>query len=133
MQDNVIQLQPNFRQRTQKHFVYLADISQYGEILEKEAVGIGFNNEGSANFRLKLWMFHKTPYLIVPEKEDRTKYNIYCVEDHPHNKQMKSFWNKIGEGRLVGNYLKLSLPLLERDLFMSLFPANQPNQYKEAA
>lgn len=132
-EDNVIQLQPNFRQRTEKYFVYLGEISPYGEIQEKAAVGVGLQKEGSSNFRLKLWMFHKTPYLIVPVKTDRTRYDIYSVEDHPHNRELKSFWNKIGEGRLCGNYLKLSLHLLGQDLFMSLFPSNQPNQNKEVA
>lgn len=134
MQENVIQLKPNFRQKTDKYFVYLGEMSSYGEIQEKEAVGIAFQKEGSGNFRMKLWMFHKTPYFIVPVKEDRTKYLVYSVEDHPQNKELKSFWNKVGEAKLCGNYLKVKLYLLSEDLYMSLFSSKQPNNYtKEVA
>ena len=83
---------------------------------------------------MKLWMFHKTPYFIVPVKEDRTKYLVYSVEDHPQNKELKSFWNKVGEAKLCGNYLKVKLYLLSEDLYMSLFSSKQPNNYtKEVA
>lgn len=134
MQENVIPLKPNFRQRTDKYFVYLGEASAYGEVLEKEAVGIAFQREGTSNFRMKLWMFHKTPYFIIPAKDDRTKYIIYSVEDHPHNKELKGFWNKVGVATLCGNYLKVKLHLLEQDLYMSLFSSKQPNNFtKEAA
>ncbi len=133
MKDNVIQLTKDFRQKVEKHFVYLGKMSSYGEVEEREAVGIAFQRDGSSQFRMKLWMFHKTPYFLIPAKDDRTKYIVYAVDDHPQNKELKSFWNKVGVANLCGNYLKVKLYLLQEDLFLSLFSSNQPNNYQEAS
>ncbi len=134
MNENVIALANEGRPKREKYFVYLGEMSSYGEILEKETVGIAFQREGSISFRMKLWMFYKTPYVLVPVKDDRTKYIVYSVEDSSSDERVKGFWNKVGVAELCGNYLKVKLYLLPENLFLSLFSEKQTTQnLKEVA
>jgi hypothetical protein len=122
MKNNVIPMTKKMP-RTSKFPVFLGEIDDAGQVAEKEQVGLGFMRDGSKSFRLKLWMFAQSPFVMVPDKRDNTRYAIYSVEEYfSGEKEVQSFWNKIGEAELLGNYLSLRIPLFGRELFMSLFP-----------
>jgi RAB protein geranylgeranyltransferase component A len=119
--NNVIPL--HSKSRVDKFLVFLGEINEAGQVVEQEQVGMAFLKEKSKTFRLKLWMFAHSIYLVVPDKADHTKYTIYSVEEYlSKEKEVRSFWNKIGDGDIVGNYLRLRIPLFGADLFLSLFP-----------
>lgn len=120
MEDNIFQLPK--KPKAERYKVCLAQLDPSGFVVEKEQVGFAFQKPGSTVFRLKLWMFLNQQYFVIPNKEDQTKYNLYSLEEYiSEGKEQKSFWNKVGEADLYGNYLRLKFNLLERHLFLSLF------------
>ena len=120
MQNNVFQLPK--KPKSDRYKVFLGDIDLSGQVTESEQVGIAFQRIGSASFKLTLWMFLNQPYLVIPTKEDQTKYNLYSLEEYiSETKELRSFWNKIGTADLYGNYLRLKFNLLDKYLFLSLF------------
>ena len=69
-------------------------------------------------------MFSSSTYFLIPDQNDQTLYTVFSVEEFFQNNEKKSFWNKVGEAALFGNYLKIKLHLFEQEMFMSLFPVN---------
>ncbi len=121
MNENVI---PMNKPKSDRYKVLLGEIDETEQVIEKEQVGLCFLKPNSRAFRLKLWMFSNSTYFLIPDQADQTKYSVFSVEEYLQNEQQKSFWNKVGEAELFGNYLKIKLHLFREELFMSLFPIN---------
>lgn len=118
MNNNVIPI------RKSEHFgVYLGKIMQSGEISEGESVGIAFLKQGSKKFRLKLFVMPSHQYFIVPDEKDNSKYVALSLEEFQHpSGEVRTRWNRIGDGRLVGNFIRLRIQLFPENLFLCLFP-----------
>ncbi|GIL16321.1 MAG: hypothetical protein BroJett040_00720 [Oligoflexia bacterium] len=102
--------------------IWTGNVDSSGSILEQNHVGFAFNRRGSTSFRIKLWMLLNQSYYLVPTKEDQVKFNLYTIEEREfETKEVKTFWNKVGEGELYGNYIRLRFHLLEKELFLCLF------------
>lgn len=118
MNDNVVPIR-----KSDKFGVYLGEITDQGEVIEGESVGIAFLRPGRKVFRLNLWTFAREQYFVAPDENDSTKYTVLSLNEHQlANGEIRSHWNKIGVGVLVGSFIKLQLPLLSRELFLCLFP-----------
>ena len=103
--------------------VYMGEITSSGEVIEGESVGIAFLKNGSKNFRLKLFVFPNIQYFVVPDKKDDTKYLVLSLEEYSlPNGEVRTSWNRIGEGRLVGSFIALRIQLLPENIFLCLFP-----------
>lgn len=110
------------RKKADRYRVFVGHLDLDGMVNEKDQVGFAFQRIGSKSFKLNLWMFLGQNYFIVPVKDNQTKYTLYSLDEYiTENKELKSYWNKVGTAELYGNYLKLSFTLLSYDLFMSLF------------
>ncbi len=110
--------------RKTDHFgVYTGEVSSSGEIIEGESVGIAFLKNRSKKFRLKLFVFPSHNYFIVPDDNDATKYIVLSLEEYQlPTGEMRSHWNRIGEGRLVGSFIALRMQLISGKLYLCLFP-----------
>lgn len=118
MNDNVVPIR-----KADKFGVYLGEITDQGEVIEGESVGIAFLRPGRNVFRLKLWTFASEQYFVAPDENDSAKYTVLSLHEHQlASGKIRSHWNKIGRGVLVGRFIKLQLPLLGPDLFLYLFP-----------
>lgn len=103
--------------------VYLGDVTSSGEIVEGESVGIAFLKQGSKKFRLKLFVFPSNQYFVVPDDRDNTKYFVLSLEEYQlPTGEVRSSWNRIGEGRLTGSLIALRIQLLPENIFLCLFP-----------
>ncbi len=103
--------------------IYVGEVTSSGEIIEGESVGIAFLKQGSKKFRLKLFLFPSHQYFVVPDEKDDTKYIVLSlVEYQLPAGEARTSWNRIGEGRLVGNFIALRVQLLPETIFLCLFP-----------
>ncbi len=122
----------NEKLKSDRYSVYMGDVDETNQVVEKEKVGFAFLRPDGKVFRLKLWMFDKIQYFISPVKDDNIRYDILCLEEYLlANGDVKTNWNKVGEGIYFGNYLKLNFYLLNSDLFVSLFPGSVSNDEKQ--
>lgn len=109
--------------RSDRFGVYLGDVTSSGEIVEGESVGIAFLKQGSKKFRLKLFVFPGNQYFVVPDDKDDTKYVVLSLEEYQlPTGEVRSSWNRIGEGRLTGSFIALRIQLLPENIFLCLFP-----------
>jgi len=112
--------------------VYAGEVTSDGEIIEGESVGIAFLKQGSKKFRLKLFLFPAHQYFIVPDEKDDTKYIVLSLEEYQlPSGETRTSWNRIGEGRIVGNFIALRVQLLSENIFLCLFP--DKNEAKEGS
>lgn len=113
------------RPKSDRYSVYMGEVNAANQVVEQAKVGFAFMKPEGKTFRLKLWMFDKIQYFISPVKDDNIRYDVLCLEEYLlSNGEVKTNWNKVGEGIYFGNYLKLNFYLLNSDLFLSLFPAS---------
>ncbi|GEM_PF-1773026 len=109
--------------KTDRFGVYTGEVTSSGEIIEGESVGIAFMKNGSKKFRLKLFVFPNNSYFVVPDDKDDTKYTVLSLEEYQlPTGQMRSHWNRIGEGKLAGSFIALRVQLLPEPIFLCLFP-----------
>ena len=109
--------------------VYLGEITSSGEVVEGESVGVAFLKPGSKKFRLKLFVFPSHQYFIVPDDHDDTKYVVLSLEEYQiPTGEMRTSWNRIGEGRLLGSFIVLRIQLLPQNIFLCLFPEKSEPQ-----
>ena len=106
------------------HFgVYLGDVTDNGEIVEGESVGIAFLKPGSKKFRLKLWVMPSHQYFVVPDEKSDTKYVVLSLEEYVlPTGEVKTSWNRIGKGNLVGSFIAIRIQLLAEPVYLCLFP-----------
>lgn len=105
-------------------------ISQLGEVIERDPVGFAFLKPGSKMFRLKIWAFPEVNYFLAQdEREDLTGYQVLALEEYQaSNGELKTNWNKVGEGKLAGNYIQLRIQFFADEIFLCLFPENQTHK-----
>lgn len=103
--------------------VYLGEVTSTGEVIEGESVGIAFLKNGSDKFRLKLFVFPNNQYFVVPAAQDDTKYLVLSFEEYELSTgEIRTSWNRVGEGQLVGGFIALRMHLLAERIFLCLFP-----------
>jgi len=113
--------------------VFVGEIDEQNQIVESERVGIAFLKGKSKVFSLRLWMFDSMKYFVAPNDDDSTKYDLLALEEYTaRDGEEKSQWHKVGQGQYFGNYLKLKFHVLERELYLSLFP-NRKESHESAA
>lgn len=116
--DNVVPIR-----KTDRFGVYTGEVTSSGEIIEGESVGIAFLKQASKKFRLKLFLFPSHQYFIVPDDHDDTKYTVLSLEEYQlPSGEMRTHWNRIGNGKLVGSFIALRIQLLPETIFLCLFP-----------
>jgi hypothetical protein len=121
MKDNIVPIR-----KTEKFGVYLGDVTAAGEIVEGESVGIAFLKSGSKKFRLKLWVMPSHQYFIVPDDKDDRKYVVLSLEEYTlPNGDIKTSWNRIGYGNLVGSFIAIRIQLVAEQIFLCLFPEKE--------
>ena len=109
--------------KSDSYGVYVGEVTSSGEIIEGENVGIAFLKQGSKKFRLKLFLFPSHQYFVVPDEKDDTKYIVLSLEEYQLSSgEIRTSWNRIGEGRLVGSFIALRVQLLPENIFLCLFP-----------
>lgn len=109
--------------KTDRFGVYTGEVTSSGEIIEGESVGIAFMKHGSKKFRLKLFVFPSHSYFVVPDDKDNSKYTLLSLEEYQlPTGEMRTHWNRIGEGKLVGNFIALRMQLMPEPVFLCLFP-----------
>lgn len=115
--------------KSDRFSVYLGDITSSGEVVEGESVGVAFLKPGSKKFRLKLFVFPSHQYFIVPDDRDDTKYVVLSLEEYQlPTGETRTSWNRIGNGRLLGNFIVLRIQLLPENIFLCLFPEKSEPQ-----
>lgn len=109
--------------RTDRFGVYIGEITSSGEVIEGESVGIAFLKNGSKKFRLKLFVFPNHSYFVVPDDKDNAKYVVLSLEEYQlPTGEMRTHWNRIGEGRLNGSFIVLRMQLIPDNIYLCLFP-----------
>ncbi len=109
--------------------VYLGEITSSGEVVEGESVGVAYLKPGSRKFRLKLFVFPNQQYFIVPDDQDDTKYVVLSLEEYQlPTGEMRTSWNRIGNGRLLGSFIAIRIQLLPENIFLCLFPEKSEAQ-----
>lgn len=109
--------------KTDRFGVYTGEVTSSGEIVEGESVGIAFLKHGSKKFRLKLFVYPINQYFVMPDDHDDTKYTVLSLEEYQlPTGEMRTHWNRIGEGRLIGSFIALRIQLLPENIFLCLFP-----------
>lgn len=110
--------------RKTDHFgVYLGEVTSGGEVVEGESVGIAFLKAGSKKFKLKIYVYPGQQYFVVPDDKDDTKYIVLSLEEYKTSGgEIRTSWNRIGEGRLVGCFISLRIQLFPENIFICLFP-----------
>ena len=114
----------NEKIRSDRYSVFTGEVDANNQVIEQAKVGFAFIRPEGKVFRLKLWMFDKIQYFVSPVHDDNIRYDVLCLEEYLlSNGEVKTNWNKVGDGIYFGNYIKLNFHLLNTDLFVSLFPS----------
>src|SRR5258708_225235 len=96
--------------KSERFGAYLGKVTTTGEIIEGESVGIAFMKPGSKKFRLKLFVFPGQQYFIFPDERDDLKYVILSLDEYQlGDGKIRTSWNCIGDGRLVGNFISMRI------------------------
>lgn len=99
-------------------------VSPKGEVFEEDQVGFAFLKPGSKMFRLKIWAHPLNNYFLTQdEKSPLDDYQVLAIEEYKtQNGEIKSNWNKVGQGQLVGNFIKINIQFFAEHIFLCLFP-----------
>lgn len=125
MKDNIIP----FR-KYDRFTMTRGSVSSNGEVIEKEPIGFAFLKPGSKMFRLKIWAYPNVSYFLTQdEKSELDQYQVLALEEyHSSNGELKSNWNKVGQGHLVGNFIQFKIQFFADDIFLCLFPQNEKEE-----
>lgn len=125
MSSKVLPLKPG-PQKFEAFNVAIGHLDEANQVVEIDRVGVAFLKGNSKVFSLRLWMFSSTKYFVAPDDEDRTRYDILSLESYStRDGEVKSNWHKVGRGEISGNYLRLKFYVLDREVYLSLFPKGQ--------
>jgi hypothetical protein len=118
----------NTESKTSKFYrfqVFHAEKAQIGPLKKSKTVGMAYLREGQNMYTLKLWTFLNDRFYVLPKRADSSKFLI-LVREPNQNPQAKSkyFWNIVGNGAVdsTSGVVRLDFDLLEKPVFMSLFP-----------
>lgn len=116
---NIIQFQ-----KPKSYGVYVAEITQDGEVAEGESVGVAFRKPENEKFRLKIFLFPENNYFVVPDDAVSGEYLVLSLEEYSlANGEKKSSWNRVGRGRTTNGFISLRIPLLPENLYISVSPS----------
>ena len=106
-----------------KHDLYVGRCED-GKLLYSKHAGAAFQTSGAPFFTLRLHMFPGVSYFLSKNHGDGGSYTLFSkiVRDDDGTR----FQNPVGFARLrtdLKTHLEVSLNLLERRIYMSLFPA----------
>jgi len=109
--------------KIENYSVYIGDCDAAGELTEGENVGVAFLKNGSKSFRLKLYMWPAVQYFIVQSENEPSKYTVLSLDEYKlASGESRTRWSKIGEGIYTGSFIRMTLPLLPKVLFLCLYP-----------
>jgi hypothetical protein len=117
MNENVVPIR-----KTDRFGLFKGRIEENGEVVESEQVGFAYIKPGSKMFRLKLWMLNREQYFLATHDHDASRYDILSLDEYAVNNEPRKSWHKIGEGEIIGVFIRLKFHLLGEDIFLSLFP-----------
>lgn len=125
MKDNIIQFRKYDRFPMSRGLV-----SSSGEVIEKDPVGFAFLKPGSKMFRLKIWAFPNVSYFLTQdENSDLDQYQVLALEEyHSSTGEIKSNWNKVGKGQLIGNFIKFNIQFFADEIYLCLFPESEKEE-----
>jgi len=125
MKDNIIP----FR-KYDRFTMTRGSVSPSGEVIERDPVGFAFLKPGSKMFRLKIWAFPNVSYFLTQdEKSELDQYQVLALEEyHSSNGELKSNWNKVGQGQVIGNFIQFKIHFFADDIFLCLFPQNEKEE-----
>lgn len=128
MSENIVPFRKYDRFKLTKGF-----ITPKGEVIEEDQVGFAFLKPGSKMFRIKIWSQPLNSYFLV--QDDKTPLDVYTVlaieEYKSQSGEVKTNWNKVGLGYLIGNFIKINIHFFAEDVFLCLFPEKQ-NQEEDS-
>jgi hypothetical protein len=106
------------------HFgVYLGSVTENGEVVPGEQVGVAFVKQGSRMFRMKLWMFPNEQHFVANDDTDSNKYRALSLDEYVASTgETRARWNELGRGELLGCFIRVKLVLLNVHVFINLYP-----------
>lgn len=129
MNNNVIPIQ------TAEQFeLFRGFVEKSGRVVETDRVGFAYLKPKSKMYRLRLWMFTKEQYFLVHDESSSGKYAVLSLDEYrAASGETKTYWNKVGDGFLHGNFVRIKFHLLSEEVFLCLFRAQEENEAMSAA
>lgn len=114
--------------KADRFYLSKGHVTQAGEVVEKERVGVAYLKTTSTMFRLRLWMFPRGEYFLAREEGEHNRYLALCREEfETPDRVIRNQWHKIGSGEVIGNFIRIRFHLLSDDIFLCLFPTESNN------
>lgn len=106
------------------HFgVFLGCVTENGQVVPGEQVGVAFMKQGSRMFRMKLWMFPNEQHFVASDDTDSNKYRALSLDEYVASSgETRTRWNELGRGELLGCFIRVKLVLLNLHVFINLYP-----------
>ncbi len=101
-----------------------------------KTVGMAYLRDGQGIYSLRLWMFLEDKFFLLPSREDSSKFLLMTREINKNNSsQNKFFWNIVGNAKadIKKGMIELNFDLLEKKIFMSLYPDESVNPFGKTA
>ncbi len=110
MHDNVIPFK-----KYERYQLSLAAVTHDCEVIERDQVGFAFLKPGAKAFRLKLWALPNVTYFLVQDESKSLEYyQVLAIEKYQAaNGEVKTNWNKVGTGILVGNFIMIKIQFFD--------------------
>ena len=128
MNDNVLPIR-----KADRFFLCRGRITDTGELIEKERVGMAYLRPASTMFRIRLWMFPRGEYFLAREDGDHFKYVALSKDQYEVEGESRTEWQKIGAGEAIGNFIRIRFHLLTDDYFLCLFLTESKSEALDAA
>lgn len=103
---------------------------------KKKTVGMAYLKEGQGIYTLRLWSLLEDKFFLLPSKDDSTKYLLMTREPNKSSSSKnKYFWNIVGNAKVLSgkNVIELNFDLLEKKIYMSIFPEETAMQNGQPA
>lgn len=121
-------MNPEITTTFHRFVAFLPEQSATGKITKKKNVGMAYLQAGSNRYTLKLWSFIHERFYLIPSQKEAELYLVMTREENKKpNSRNKYLWNVVGNGRVnsVIGCLELEFDLLEKNIFLNLFPEPQ--------
>lgn len=109
-------------------------VDKSGSVVETDRVGFAYLKPRAKMYSLRLWMFTKEQYFLAHDESSSGKYAVLSIDEYRSSSgEMKTFWNKVGDGFLHGNFVRIKFHLLAEEVFLCLFRAQAESEAMSAA